>query len=332
MLIVLEKRCPEKIVSNVKNKVRGLGLRCKLLQLGDYRLLLLSGFSAPFDPGALKATPGIKEIVDLIGSSLLLSSRAVKKNDIVVSVGGVKIGAGHFTVIAGPCSIEDERTCLQAAKAVKKAGAAIFRGGIFKPRTSPYSFQGLGEKGLGVLRRVKRETGLPVVTEVMDERSLDCVYDTADLLQIGARSMYNYPLLKLAGKARKPVMLKRAPYATIKEWLFSAEYILKEGNSDVVLCERGTRSAALADCNTLDLGVMLAAKEQTRLPVIADPSHGTRKSDRVIPMALAAAAAGAHGLMVEVHPRPEHALSDGKQALSPAAFKTLMMRLRSFLQ
>jgi 3-deoxy-7-phosphoheptulonate synthase len=246
----------------------------------------------------------------------------------VVTVGPVRFGE-DFVVIAGPCSVESEEQALQTARAVKKAGANMLRGGAFKPRTSPYDFQGLGLKGLKILEKAKQETGLPVVTEVTDPRDVSWVSEYADVLQIGTRNMQNYSLLKEVGKMNKPVLLKRGMYSTLKEWLSCAEYILAAGNPQVILCERGIRTFETYTRNTLDLSIVPAVKEISHLPIIVDPSHGTGRLSLIEPMSLAALAAGADGIIVEVHYKPAEALCDKDQAMSPAQFSLLMNKLRA---
>jgi 3-deoxy-7-phosphoheptulonate synthase len=246
----------------------------------------------------------------------------------VVNVGPVRVGE-DFVVIAGPCSVESEEQALQTARAVKKAGANMLRGGAFKPRTSPYDFQGLGLKGLKILAMAKRETGLPVVTEVTDPRDVSWVSEYADVLQIGTRNMQNYSLLKEVGKVNKPVLLKRGMYSTLKEWLSCAEYILAGGNPQVILCERGIRTFETYTRNTLDLSIVPAVKEISHLPIIVDPSHGTGRLSLIEPMSLAALAAGADGIIVEVHYNPAEALCDKDQAMSPVLFSGMMAKLRN---
>ncbi|HPW56906.1 MAG: 3-deoxy-7-phosphoheptulonate synthase [Thermoanaerobaculaceae bacterium] len=248
----------------------------------------------------------------------------------VVRVGDVAVGEG-CCIIAGPCSVESEAQILETAAAVKAAGADLLRGGAFKPRTSPYDFQGLGLEGLKLLRQAGRETGLPVVTEVVDPRDLTWVCEYADVLQIGARNMQNFSLLKEVGRCRKPVLLKRGMHSTLEEWLLCAEYVLAEGNGDVILCERGIRTFERYTRNTLDLSAVAAARERTHLPVLVDPTHGTGRPSLILPMSLAGIAAGAHGLLVEVHRRPEEALSDADQALTPAQFAELAARVRALV-
>jgi len=244
----------------------------------------------------------------------------------IIRVGGVSIGEG-FTVIAGPCSVETEEQTLKTAHQVKEAGAHLLRGGAFKPRTSPYAFQGLGIKGLQILEKAKKETGLPIVTEVLDPRDVSWVAEYVDVLQIGTRNMQNFSLLKEVGRTKKPVLLKRGMYSTLSEWLNCAEYILAEGNPNVILCERGIRSFDTYTRNTLDLSVVPAVKEVSHLPIFVDPSHGTGKLSLVEPMSLAARAAGADGIMVEVHCNPAEALCDGDQSLNPEMFASLMNKL-----
>lgn len=246
----------------------------------------------------------------------------------VVRVGNVKVGEG-LTVIAGPCSVESEEQTIETAVAVKEAGADMLRGGAFKPRTSPYAFQGLGLKGLKILAKARDITGLPVVTEVLDTRDVSWVCEYADVLQIGARNMQNFSLLKEVGKANKPVLLKRGMYSTMEEWLNCAEYILNDGNPDVILCERGIRTFETYTRNTLDLSAVPAIKELTHLPIIVDPTHGTGRISLIEPMSLAAVAAGADGLIVEVHRNPAEALSDKEQALTPPQFAAMMKKVRA---
>ena len=254
-----------------------------------------------------------------------LAGREQDPSDLVVEVAGLRFGGPDLIVIAGPCAVEGEETYLRSAQAVQAAGARMLRGGAFKPRTSPYSFQGLGKEGLRILAEAKRRTGLPVVTEVLDLRELDAVAEVADMLQVGARSMQNFPLLRELGRARQPVLLKRGLCATVEEWLLAAEYILLAGNPNVVLCERGQRPGG-ADSRrcVLDLGSLGAVRGLSRLPVVVDPSHAAEIRTKVAPLARAAAAAGAHGLLIEVHEKPEAALSDSEQSLSPDEFRALM--------
>jgi len=257
-----------------------------------------------------------------------LVSREFREEDTVVQVNGVKIGQTKLVVIAGPCAVENRNQTLTSARVVKKAGAHMLRGGAFKPRTSCYSFKGLGKDGLKILKEAKKETGLPIVTEVMSSDKVGIVAKYADVLQIGCRNMQNFDLLSAAGKSEKPVLLKRGFNATVKELLLSAEYLMAEGNSQVILCERGIRTFETATRNTLDLSAVPVLKKMTHLPVIVDPSHATGKKELIKPMALAAVASGADGLMIEVHPEPEKALCDGPQALLPEDFEDLMKDVR----
>ena len=255
-------------------------------------------------------------------------NRKSKPDVTIVDVGGIKVGSSEIVIIAGPCAVENHEQLIETAKIVKKAGAVLLRGGAFKPRSSPYNFQGLGEEGIKMLREAGRETGLPIVTEVMDTRMVKFVAEYADMLQIGSRNMQNYPLLKEVGMLRKPVLLKRGMMATIEEYLLAAEYILNQGNEQVVLCERGIRTFETTTRNTLDLSAVPMLKHLTHLPVIVDPSHGTGHRWMVPPMAKAAVAAGADGLIMEVHYKPEEALCDGYQSLSPDEFTKLMADLK----
>lgn len=259
--------------------------------------------------------------------NLKLASLDAKNERTVITIGNVRVGK-DFVIIAGPCSVESEDQTLRTAYAVKEAGADMLRGGAFKPRTSPYAFQGLGMKGLKILDKAKRETGLPIVTEVVDARDVSWVCEYADIIQIGARNMQNFSLLKEAGRVKKPVLLKRGMYSTLEEWLNCAEYILAEGNPDVILCERGIRTFETYTRNTLDLSIVPAVKEVTHLPIMVDPSHGTGKLSLIEPMSLAAVAAGADGILLEVHIDPEHAMSDAGQQIKPDDFIIMMRKIR----
>ena len=258
-----------------------------------------------------------------------LVGREFQPENTHIHVGDAVFGNGSFPVIAGPCAVESEKQVLSIAKSVKDAGATVFRGGAFKPRTSPYSFQGLGKKGLLFLAKVREETGLPIATEVMDIETFDLVEEYADLIQIGSRNMQNFSLLKRAGNSDKPILLKRGMAATLSEWLMAAEYILEQGNTRIILCERGIRTFVRHSRNTLDLSVVTAAKQESHLPVIVDPSHAAGVRDQVISLAYASAAMGADGLMIEVHNHPEDALSDGAQSLYPDQFFTAMEKINA---
>ncbi|WP_416341294.1 3-deoxy-7-phosphoheptulonate synthase [Sporomusa sphaeroides] len=273
---------------------------------------------------AVDGFPGVKK-----SNSCKLVSREFRQEDTVVDVQGVKIGGKHLGIMAGPCAVESQEQLLEAAKAVKRIGAQFLRGGAYKPRSSPYSFQGLEEKGLQMLAKAREQTGLKVVTEVMDAAAVGMISQYADVLQIGTRNMQNSNLLRAVGKTDKPVLLKRGMAATISEWLDAAEYIMCEGNHNVILCERGIRTFETYTRNTLDLGAVVAVKRLSHLPVIVDPSHGTGRWKMVRPMACAAVAAGADGLIIEVHPNPDVALCDGKQSLTPENFSLLMTEVGS---
>ena len=272
---------------------------------------------------ALRAAPGVADVIQ-ISHPFKLVSRQLRQARTVVDVGGIKIGNGELVVIAGPCSVESEEQLLQTAHAVKASGARMLRGGAYKPRTSPYDFQGLGVEALCFLRQASRETGLPIVTEVMSESDVEIVEQYADMMQVGARNMQNFSLLRKLARVSKPVLLKRGPSATVKEWLLAAEYLLAGGNGNVVLCERGIKTFETATRNTLDLAAVALVKELSHLPVLADPSHGTGVRSLIAPMSKAAAAVGADGLLIEVHPCPERALSDGPQSLDLQGFQVLM--------
>ncbi len=275
----------------------------------------------------LSVLPGVERVVPILKSYKLIS-REHNPRPVTVHIGDAPVGGGHFAVVAGPCSVESREQMVQTATAVKEAGAVGLRGGAYKPRTSPYSFQGLGPEGLEYLAAAREASGLPVITEVMDVRQLEGILEVADCLQIGARNMQNYDLLKEAGAAGKPVMLKRGFASTVEEWLKAAEYIASSGTLDVILCERGIRTFEPTTRFMLDLGGLAAARRETFLPIVADPSHAAGVSSLVPSLALAAVAGGADGLLIEVHPRPDQALSDGPQSLTPALFAELMKRIR----
>lgn len=276
----------------------------------------------------LEAQPGVEKVIPIL-SPYKLASRETQEDPTIVDLGmGVTVGGKRLLVIAGPCAVESREQILDVASAIQDSGAHMLRGGAFKPRTSPYAFQGLKQDGLVLLGMAKEQYGLPVITEIMDIKSLEVISDYADCLQVGARNIQNFQLLKELGRIRKPVLLKRGLSTTIEEFLMSAEYVLSGGNSQVILCERGIRTFETATRNTLDISAVPVLKEKTHLPVIVDPSHGTGHARYVAPMALAAIAAGADGLMIEVHPKPEEALSDGPQSLRPAEFRAMMEGLR----
>ncbi len=282
----------------------------------------------PVDGSLFLGLPGVKDAIPVTRPYKLVS-REVHPEDTLIPIGDVTVGNGTLTIIAGPCAIESEEQALTIARHVKKAGADLFRGGAFKPRTSPYSFQGLGKQGLEILAHVREETGLSVVTEVLDYENFDLVEEYADVIQIGTRNMQNFTLLRRAGLSVKPILLKRGMAATIDEWLMAAEYILSEGNDKVILCERGVRTFVNHSRNTLDLSAIPVVKNESHLPIIVDPSHAAGRRNQVIPLSRAAVAVEAHGLMVEVHHAPEKALSDGGQSLYPEQFEGLCRQARS---
>jgi 3-deoxy-7-phosphoheptulonate synthase len=288
----------------------------------------LMGNDGSVDASRLEALPGVQDVIHVSKPYKQVSREWKSENTVVRLPGGVTFGGAEVAAIAGPCSVETEGQILEAARQVKEGGAVILRGGAWKPRTSPYSFQGLGKPGLKLLAKAREETGLLICTEAMDPESVGPVGEVADIIQIGARNMQNFSLLKAAGRAGKPVLLKRGLSATIEELLLSAEYLLAEGNHDVILCERGIRGFDTATRNLFDLTAIPVVHKLSHLPIIADPSHGTGLRDKVIPMARAAVAAGADGIMVEVHPHPDQALSDGAQSLFPDQFAQLMREIR----
>ncbi|MDL1949038.1 3-deoxy-7-phosphoheptulonate synthase [Acidobacteria bacterium ACD] len=326
MLIVMDRGASETDVRRVVETVERMGLRAHPIP-GEQRTAIgVTGNRGAIDPAALENLPGVLEVFR-ISHPYRLVSREVHPEDTVLPVGGVPVGGKRVVVVAGPCAVESAEQTLRIARAVKERGAHLLRGGAFKPRTSPYSFQGLGEEGLKILAAARSETGLPVVTEVLDTAHVDLVASYADCLQLGARNMQNFELLKAVGRTGKPVLLKRGMSATLEEFLLAAEYVLNEGNPHVVLCERGVRTFSDFTRNTLDLSVIPAVERLSHLPILVDPSHGTGKRSKVIPMSRAAVAAGADGVAVEVHDRPEEALSDGPQALTPDLFADLMAQL-----
>jgi len=327
MIIVLRPDATDADLDHIVKKLRDLGLQAHISKGVERTLVGAIGDEAVLRTIPLEAFPGVENVLPIL-KPFKIASRDFRKENSVVSVGGVPIGGQRLAVIAGPCAVENKTLMIEIAKAVKEGGASLLRGGAFKPRTSPYAFQGLEEEGLQYLVEARERTGLPIVTEVMDGRDIEMIARCADMLQIGARNMQNFRLLKEVGLCKKPVLLKRGISATIKEWLMSAEYILAGGNRDVILCERGIRTFETATRNTLDLSAIPVLKQMTHLPVIVDPSHAVGKWDLVAPMAKAAVAAGADGLLIEVHANPEEALCDGEQSLKPKAFKQLMEDLR----
>ena len=327
MIVVLESGIAEKQIEEIIRVLHDHEFDVHRSTGVQHIVLGAIGVHPEFDHRQIELLPGVAEVLR-VTEPFKLASHAFKREGSIFDIGGVKIGGPEVVVIAGPCAVESEEQIFKIAKLVKDAGAKILRGGAFKPRSSPYSFQGLGEDGLKLLRAAANEFQLKVVTEVMDKSQIDLVEKYADILQIGARNMQNYTFLKDLGKASKPVMLKRGLAATIEEWLMSAEYILSGGNQQVILCERGIRTFETATRNTMDIGAMPVIKKKSHLPVVADPSHGIGIRDKVIPMARAAVAAGADGIIVEVHHDPDHALSDGAQSLYPNQFSQMMKEVR----
>jgi len=327
MLVVMKPHATEAEVAAVVEKIRSLGLSAHPIPGAQRVAIGITGNKGGLDPGQFETMPGVADAIR-VSQPFKLVSREVKEEDTVIDVGGVPLGGNGLAVMAGPCSVESKEQITEVAHAVKKGGARFLRGGAFKPRTSPYEFQGLAEEGLKLLALAREQTGLKIVTEVMDVETLPMVADYADVLQIGARSMQNFSLLKQLGNVRKPILLKRGPSATIKEWLMAAEYILSRGNYQVALCERGIRTFETMTRNTLDLNAVPVLKALTHLPVIVDPSHGIGLRAHVAAMARAGIAAGADGIIVEVHPRPDKALSDGQQSLTPHEFDELMKQVR----
>lgn len=328
MVIVMKNGVNENDIEQVKERLKSAGFVVHLSKGVNKTLLGAVGESGHLDKEILESLPGVEKVLP-ISKPFKIASRDFKKSNTVVKVGDISIGTGNITVMAGPCAVEGRDRFIEAAQAVKEAGADLLRGGAFKPRTSPYSFQGLGEDGLRIMAEAREITGLPFVTEVMDQKNLPLVAEYADIIQVGARNMQNFFLLKELGKVNKPILLKRGFSATIEEWLMAAEYILVNGNSQVILCERGIRTFETYTRNTLDLTAVPLVKQLTHLPVIVDPSHATGKRDLVESMSLAAIACGSDGIIVEVHPCPTEAWSDGPQSMLPSDFQTLVKKVHA---
>ncbi len=326
MFLTLKPKTARKDIEYIKKKIKKLGFTPHISEGVQRTVIGVIGENAILSRDIFEAIPAVESITP-ISKPYKLVSRDFKPQDTVVNVKGVKIGGQKITVMAGPCSVEKKNLLISIAQDVKKAGAVILRGGAFKPRTSPYSFQGLGKKGLEYLDIARKQTGLLIVTEAMNTRQVEIVAKYADIIQIGARNMQNFDLLKEAGRCRKPILLKRGMSATVKEFLMSAEYILAHGNYNVILCERGIRTFEDSTRFTLDLNAVPVIKNLSHLPVIVDPSHGTGNRNLIIPMSKAAIACGADGLMIEVHSSPEEALSDGAQSLRPDDFTRLMKEI-----
>lgn len=327
MIIVMEKSATEDQIQHMTERVEELGLKAHVIRGTERTVIAAVGAERPTMKEALASGPGVADVMPIL-APYKFASRELKPEPTCVTVGSLSLGAGHIGVIAGPCSVESEEQILSSARAVKKAGATALRGGAFKPRTSPYSFQGMKEEGLKLLALARQETGLAIVTEVMSTDDVELVASYSDVLQIGARNMQNYRLLEAVGKVPNPVLLKRGASATMEELLLAAEYILNEGNPNVILCERGIRTFESHTRFTLPLATVPYLHQKTHLPVVVDPSHGTGHTALVTDMALAAIAAGADGLIVEVHPDPEKASSDGYQSLNFPQFERMMEKCR----
>jgi len=326
MIIVMQNKATDDQVAGVVRRIEDLGLKPHLSR-GEFKTIIGAiGDESLLRPEFFAGMMGVESVMPIM-KPYKLASRDFHAEDTVLEIRGVKVGGENLTVVAGPCSIESEQQLRDVAVAVQKAGASMLRGGAFKPRTSPYSFQGLGEEGLKLLEAVGAEVGLPTITEILDVRDLELVARYVDVLQVGARNMQNFRLLTEIGHLGKPILLKRSPAATIEELLMSAEYILTEGNRQVILCERGVRGFETTTRYTLDLSAVPNVQAVSHLPIFVDPSHATGRRDLVAPMALAAVAAGAQGIMVEVHPHPDQAMSDGPQQLTPSAFEMMMWEL-----
>lgn len=329
MIIVIKNNSEQKQLDNLVRWIEGQGLRINLSKGENTTVLGLIGDTTRVDVDLLNSLD-IVESVKRIQEPYKNANRKLHPEDTIIDVAGRKFGGDNFQIIAGPCSVESEKQVIGIAEAVKAAGATLLRGGAFKPRTSPYAFQGLGDAGIDILVKAKKETGLPIVTEIMGAEHLDKFVDV-DIIQVGARNMQNFDLLKILGRTDKPILLKRGLAATMEEWLMSAEYIMSEGNKKVIMCERGIRTYEHYTRNTLDLSCVPLMKELTHLPIIVDPSHASGISRLVSPMSMAAVGAGADGLIIEVHNDPPHALCDGAQSLRPEQFAELVEKLRKIL-
>ena len=323
MIIVMKPNTKEEHVNSIIKRIENAGLKIDKSVGVDYTVIGVVGDTGKIDRELISSLPGVSKILK-VQEPFKRANRAFKKEDTIVNVSGVKIGENKPVIIAGPCSVESEEQVINIAKSVKLAGASILRGGAFKPRTSPYAFQGLALDGLKILKLAKEEVGIPIVSEIVSIRHLEEFDNTVDMIQIGARNMQNFELLKEVGKLKKPILLKRGLANTMEEWLMSAEYILDKGNSDVVLCERGIRTFENYTRNTFDVSAIPMIKRVSHLPVIGDPSHASGKSWMALPLTLAALSAGADGMIIEVHNDPEHALCDGAQSIKPEVFADIM--------
>jgi 3-deoxy-7-phosphoheptulonate synthase len=335
MLVVMQSHATEEQVRAVCQRIESLGLKAHPIPGAGRTAIGITGNEGAIDLGVLESLPGVIECIP-VSKPYKLVSRDAKEEDTVLRIatprGDVLVGGEHIAMVAGPCAVETELQCLTVAERIAKTGCRLFRGGAYKPRTSPYSFQGLGEAGLKILAKVREQHGFGIITEAIDNESLELVEQYADVIQIGARNMQNFSLLKRAGRSRKPVLLKRGMSATLDEFLMAAEYILSEGNYNVMLCERGVRTFSDFSRNTLDLAVVPAVKKRSHLPILVDPSHGTGKRHKVLPLSRAAVAVGADGLLVEVHHDPDRALSDGIQSIVPEEFAELVAEVRQIAE
>jgi len=331
MLVVMHSHATEEQVRAVCQRIESFGLKAHSIPGSIRTAIGITGNKGEVDLGVLESMPGVAECIP-VSKPYKLVSRDAKEEDSIIRIptpcGEVLVGGEHVALVAGPCAVETEEQCFAIAERVKKSGARLFRGGAYKPRTSPYSFQGLGEEGLKILAKVRAKYGFGIVTEAIDNECLELVEEYADVIQIGARNMQNFSLLKRAGRAKKPVLLKRGMSATLDEFLMAAEYILSEGNYNVMLCERGVRTFSDFSRNTLDLAIVPAVKKRSHLPIFVDPSHGTGKRNKVLPLSRAAVAVGADGLLIEVHHEPDKALSDGMQSILPEEFAALAEEMR----
>jgi len=329
MLVVMKAHATEAEVRDVCQKIEKMGLRAHSMPGAQRTAIGITGNKGELEPGTLEEMAGVQEVIQ-VSKPYKLVSREIKEENTILRFPGTDatIGGPGLAIVAGPCAIESHEQAFTVAERVHRAGARFFRGGAYKPRTSPYSFQGLGEEALRIMAEIRQQFGMKIITEAIDHESLDLVEEYADVIQIGARNMQNFSLLKRAGRSRKPVLLKRGMSATLEEFLMAAEYILSEGNYNVALCERGVRTFADHTRNTLDLSVVPAVQRLSHLPILVDPSHGTGKRNKVTPLSRAAVAVGADGLLVEVHHAPDQALSDGPQSLFPDQFDELMVQVR----
>jgi 3-deoxy-7-phosphoheptulonate synthase len=327
MIVIMKPGATSAQITNVTARIEQMGCQPHISRGEERTIIGIIGNGRPLDREQIERVPGVERTVPIL-RPFKLTSRDFHPQDTVVKVNGISVGGQQLIVMAGPCAVESHEQLIETAHAVKKAGGHMLRGGAYKPRTSPYSFQGMGEQGLKILAAARRETDLPIVTEVMEPQMVPLVTAHADILQIGARNMQNYALLHAVGEAQRPVLLKRGMMSTIEELLMSAEYILSHGNDRVILCERGIRTFEPYTRNTLDISAVPLLKQLTHLPVVVDPSHGTGKWELVEPVSRAAVAAGADGLLIEVHPRPDEAVSDGAQSLKPSRFATLIKNIR----